>query len=412
MKQMSLLDVLGAYESGPQSNSEAYVHIGSRCGLPEQAWDVLRPIGKAEALYSPLKIQARWIQQNLRKLGLLEPVAGKRGHWQATAKGRQTLKEREENLEPAQPGVIQLGFNTELGIALWGDCRDVFSRIEEDLHLVLTSPPYQLRRPRAYGNPSSDDYVDWLCSCLEPVVKRLAPGGSIFLNISNDIFEQGSPARSLIQEELTLALHRRLGLMLMDRWVWSDPSKAPGPIQWASLQRVQVNTGYEPILWFTNDPKRCFADNRRVLRPHTERHLKYMAAGGAATAAVFGDGANRRRVGAFSAPTAGSIARNVITIPHKCPSQIALRKWCKEQGIPVHGATMPLSLAEHIVRFATEEGMVVADICAGWLTTALAAERNKRRWIVSEKMRAYLHGAQWRMLEYLSNEAGMSGGEV
>lgn len=412
MKQMSLLDVLGAYEGGPQSNSEAYEHIGSRCGLPEQAWDERRPIGKAEALHSPLKRQARWIQQSLRILGLLEPVAGKRGHWQATAKGRQTLKEREEYLEPAQPGVIQLGFSTELGIALWGDCRDVFSRIEEDLHLVLTSPPYQLRRPRAYGNPSSDDYVGWLCSCLEPVVKRLAPGGSIFLNISNDIFEQGSPARSLIQEELTLTVHRRLGLMLMDRWVWSDPSKAPGPIQWASLQRVQVNTGYEPILWFTNDPKRCFADNRRVLRPHTERHLKYMAAGGAATAAVFGDGANRRRVGAFSAPTAGSIARNVITIPHKCPSQIALRKWCKEQGIPVHGATMPLSLAEHIVRFATEEGMVVADICAGWLTTALAAERNNRRWIVSEKMRAYLHGAQWRMLEYLSDEAGLSGGEV
>ena len=405
MKQMSLLDVLGAYADGAQSNEQAYARIGSSCGLPQQAWAERKPIGKDEALHSPLKIKARWTQQTLRKLGLLEPVAGRRGHWQATAKGRQTLKQREENLEPSQPGVIQLGFSTELGIALWGDCRDVFSRIDEDLHLVLTSPPYGLSRPRAYGNPSRDDYVDWLCSCLEPVVKRLAPGGNLFLNVSNDCFEKGSPARSLIQEELTIALHKRLDLSVMDRWIWSDPSKAPGPIQWASLQRVQVNTGYEPILWFTNDPMRCLADNRRILKPHTKQHLKYMAAGGATSAAVYGDGANRRRVGAFSSPTAGSIARNVITIPHKCPSQLALRKWCKEQGIPVHGATMPLALAEHIVRFATQEGMVLADICAGWLTTALAAERNNRRWIVAEKMRAYLHAAQWRMLEYLADEA-------
>lgn len=401
MKQMSLLDVLGAYSEGAQSNAQAYDRIGSSCGLSHQAWAERKPIGKDEALHSPLKRQARWYQQTLRKLGLLEAVAGKRGHWQMTAKGRQTLKEREENLEPSLPGVIQLGFSTELGIALWGDCRDVFSRIEEDLHLVLTSPPYQLARPRAYGNTGRDDYVDWLCSCLEPVVKRLAPGGNIFLNISNDTFEKGSPARSLIQEELTLALNRRLGLSLMDRWVWSNPSKAPGPIQWASLQRVQVNTGYEPILWFTNDPMRCLADNRRVLQPHTKSHLKYMASGGATKAGVFGDGANRRKVGAFSSPTAGSIPRNVLTVPHKCPSQVALRHWCQEQGIPLHGATMPLALAEHIVKFATEEGMVVADICGGWLTTALAAQRNNRRWIVAEKMRAYLHAAQWRMLEYV-----------
>ena len=62
---------------------------------------------------------------------------------------------------------------------------------------------------------------------------------------------------------------------------------------------------------------------------------------------------------------------------------------------------MPLALAEHIIQFATEEGMLVADIFGGWLTTAVAAQRLKRRGIVTEKMRAYLHAAQWRMLEFL-----------
>ena len=401
MEQLSLLSLLDAYADGPLSNTQAYEVIGKSCGIAKSAWNERKPIGKDQALHSPLKRQARWMQQTLRQFGLLEPVAGKRGHWQATAKGRQSLKQRHDNLEPSLPGVIQLGFSTEMGIALWGDCRDVFYRIKEEVHLVLTSPPYALSQPRNYGNPSRDEYVDWLCSCLEPVVKRLAPGGSLFLNISNDIFKDKSPARSLYQEKLILAIHERLGLDLMDRWIWHDPTKAPGPIQWASLQRVQVNTGYEPILWFVNDAKRCFTDNRRVLRPHTASHMKYVAAGGASTAGVFGDGANRRRVGAFSAQTAGAIPRNVLTFPHKCPSQKALRAWCKTQGIPIHSATMPLALAEHIIQFATEEGMLVADIFGGWLTTAVAAQQLKRRWIVTEKMRAYLHAAQWRMLEFL-----------
>ena len=73
--------------------------------------------------------------------------------------------------------------------------------------------------------------------------------------------------------------------------------------------------------------------------------------------------------------------------------------WAKSEGIPIHSATMPLALAEHVVRFATEPGQLVVDPFGGWATTALAAERNARRWIITERMRAYLHAAYWRMLK-------------
>ena len=215
--------------------------------------------------------------------------------------------------------------------------------------------------------------------------------------MSNDIFETGSPARSLYREKLVLALHERLGLHKMDEWIWHNPSKAPGPVAWASKRRVQVNTAWEPIYWFSNDPQACFADNRRVLQPHTERHARLMAGGGTKSAAVFADGANRRRVGAFGAQTEGRIPRNLITMRHNCPSQAALRTWAKAEGIPIHGATMPLALAEHVVRFASEPGQLVADPFGGWATTALAAELNSRRWLVTERMRAYLYAAQWRL---------------
>ena len=71
------------------------------------------------------------------------------------------------------------------------------------------------------------------------------------LSLSNDIFEQGSPARSLYLERLTIALEDRLGLRLMDRLIWKS-NKPPGPYQWASKERMQLNTAYEPVLWFSN----------------------------------------------------------------------------------------------------------------------------------------------------------------
>lgn len=395
--QLNLFAVLDTYQAGSQINAQTYEQLGQACGIKAEAWGERQPVGQAQQQHNPLKRRVRWYQQTLKRLGLLEPVAGKRGHWQPTKEGRRTIEQRQQDLEPCAPGLVQLGFSSELGMALWADCKDAFSRIDEPVHLVLTSPPYPLARQRDYGGPDRGEYVDWLCACLEPVVARLAPGGSLFLNVSNDIFEAGSPARSLYRERLVLALHERLGLSKMDEWIWHNPSKAPGPVAWASKRRVQVNTAWEPIYWFTNDPQACFADNRRVLQPHTERHARLIASGGTKSAAVFADGANRRRVGSFGAPTDGRIPRNLQTVPHNCPSQAGLRAWAKTEGIPIHGATMPLALAEHVVRFASEAGQLVADPFGGWATTALAAERNARRWLITERMRAYLHAAHWRM---------------
>lgn len=395
--QLNLFAVLDTYQAGAQVNASAYERLGQNCGIQPEAWAAQQSVGLAQQLHSPLKRRVRWYQQTLKRLGLLEPVAGRRGHWQPTAAGRRTIEQRQQDLEPAAPGLVQLGFSTELGMALWADCKDAFSRLDEPVHLVLTSPPYPLARQRDYGGPERAEYVDWLCACLEPVVARLANGGSLFLSVSNDIFETGSPARSLYREKLVLALHERLGLHKMDEWIWHNPSKAPGPVAWASKRRIQVNTAWEPIYWFSNDPQACFADNRRVLQPHSEKHARLIARGGTKTAAVFADGANRRRAGAFGAQTAGRIPRNLITVSHNCPSQGALRAWAKAEGIPIHGATMPLALAEHVVRFASEPGQLVADPFGGWATTALAAELNLRRWVITERMRAYLYAAQWRL---------------
>lgn len=75
-----------------------------------------------------------------------------------------------------------------------------------------------MRQQRGYGNVDEKRWVDFIVESLEPVVKNLVPGGSLVLNISNDIFESKRPSRSLYVERMVLALHDDLGLSLMDRW--------------------------------------------------------------------------------------------------------------------------------------------------------------------------------------------------
>jgi site-specific DNA-methyltransferase (cytosine-N4-specific) len=382
--------MLAAYDSGESmSNADLYERLASNQVLPAGALLERIAVGKSKTLHNPTRRKLRWAQQTAKALGLLEKVPGQRGMWRSTAKAR-------GELTPAPHKTVLLGFSTKLGLALWGSCQDVFSRINEPVHCVLTSPPYCLSRPRAYGGPSETEYVDFICSALEPLIKLLVPGGTVTLNISNDVFLKGVPARSMAKERLVLALHDRFSLFKVDELIWSNASKAPGPIAWASKERYLLNTGYEPILVFANDPSRMFTSNQRVLQPHSDRQLKLIAKGGEQRTASFGDGANRLKPGDFSNPTAGKIPKNVLSFGHRCHSQKGVRDFAAREGLPVHGATFPLALAKFLVEYLTEPEQMVAEPFAGWFTGPLAAELTGRRWLASEKMLQYVEGGRYR----------------
>ena len=104
-----------------------------------------------------------------------------RGVWRLSDEARQSLT-------PAPSKRVLLAFSTELGCALWGNAEDVFGALGEQVTLAFTSPPYPLMKERAYGNVSQDAYVDWLLPILKPIVKCLRPGGSLVVNVGNDIF--------------------------------------------------------------------------------------------------------------------------------------------------------------------------------------------------------------------------------
>ncbi|MBG6083085.1 site-specific DNA-methyltransferase [Rubrivivax gelatinosus] len=391
LRQLDLFDhVLDVYAAagGPVSNAALYQAVAGRAGLDRTEFERKEAIGRAGEQHSPLKRRVRWWQQSLRQLGLLERKADERGVWSITPKGKRKLT-------PAAAGRVLLGFSTDLGVALWASSNSVFASLDEPIALCLSSPPYPLACPRAYGNPAAAEYVDWLCGLMEPIVKHLVPGGSICLNISQDIHEPGSPARSLYVERLVIALHDRLGLHLMDRLIWRS-NKAPGPVRWASISRQQLNVAYEPVFWFTNDPKLCRSDNRRVLQAHSERHLALIRRGGEQRTSEYGDGAYRLRHGSYGNETPGRILRNVIDVSNRCPERDRTRRQALAQGLPAHGATMPVKLAELLIEFLTEQGDLVVDGCGGWVTTGRAAENLGRRWLVTELMGEHVLGGALR----------------
>lgn len=315
------------------TNASLYESLIARKAIDSAEIMEKAKVGKVGAPYSLGKRKVRWYQQSLKSLGIIERCPEVRGVWQLTeAAGRKLHR-------PAE-GIRLLGFSTSLGVAIWGACNSVFADINEPITLCVTSPPYPLRTARDYGNVAVSEYVDFICKAMDLIVKNLIPGGCIALNVSNDIFETKSPARSLYRERLVLALCDRLGLFKMDELIWKNFSKPPGPIEWASKKRYQLNVAWEPIYIFTNDPMKCKANNRRVLEAHTKRHLDLIAKGGEKRDESYCDGAYRIKPGSFGTETAGKIPRNVLEYGHSCSDSNQYRADARRLGLPVHGAAV------------------------------------------------------------------------
>lgn len=385
----AVMHAYNAEHAGQLANTALYDTVANLAGVCAHDMARREPVGQSGQPHNLIKRKIRWWQQSLKHWGVLDRVDGERGVWALTHPTRKGLSQ-------IKPGVSVVGFSTALGVAILGSCDSVFAHVDAPVVLSIMSSPYPLAKERAYGNVSEAHFVDWICRTLEPVVKCLVDGASVCLNVSQDIFMPGLPERSMYCERLLLALHDRLGLRLVDRLIWENTSRQPGPTQWACIKRVQLRHAYEPVYWMTNNPLALRTDNRRVLQAHTERHLKLMQSGGEKREGVYCDGAHRIRQGSFSNPTQGSIAKNILKFSHTCADQRAYKARARAMGLPAHGAPMPLSLASFLVEFMSQEGETVIDPFAGSFTTAVAAQRLGRRWIATDNVLQYVIGAATR----------------
>jgi site-specific DNA-methyltransferase (cytosine-N4-specific) len=255
------------------------------------------------------------------------------------------------------------------------------------VELVLTSPPFALRRRKAYGNVEPSEYVEWFWPFAVEIHRVLTDEGSFVFELGG-AWERGRGTRSLYQYELILRLSKLFHLA--QEFYWYNPSKMPTPAEWVTIRRTRVKDAVNPIWWLskTHSPR---ADNRRVLRPYS-RSMRRLLRDGYQTAKR----PSQHDIGPhFRRDNGGAIPPNLLQVPNTRSSDEYFRR-CRAAGLPIHPARFPAPVPEFFIRFLTEPGELVLDPFAGSNMTGHVAEQLERRWLSIEISPDYVAGSRLR----------------
>lgn len=363
----------------PLSNHELYTRLKDR---PELTSDSQRQFGSSSAQRSTREHKARWIQQTLKKMNVIERVD--RGMWQIT-------KEKRIELTQITAGRHLLAMSTKLGIMVWSKQEGLFDRlrIDEPIELIFTSMPYPILKPRAYGGISEQEIIDFTCNMIEPLIDRMAPGGNIALNLGLT-HEAKSPAESIYIERLVIALYDRLGLKKMKQIIWQSNKNPVSSGPYATKYKRTLINVYEPILWFTKDPSASFVDTRVLEEEHTEAHKKFVARGGVKSNREYGDKAYQLRKGDYSTLNQGRLPKDIWNISNYCHEGRLVNEFAENCKLPKHAAKMPLELAMRVIKLLSRPGKLVFDPCAGTMSIPSACEHLGRSWVACEQFLEYI----------------------
>jgi site-specific DNA-methyltransferase (cytosine-N4-specific) len=279
-------------------------------------------------------------------------------------------------------------YTTSHGTCHQGDSLELLRALPEgSVSLVVTSPPFALRRKKEYGNVAETEYVEWLYPFAVEIFRVLREDGSFVLDLG-PAWNRGTGTRSLYQYRLVLRLCEIFHLV--QECYWHNPSKLPTPAEYVTIRRTRVKDAVNTLYWLskTTNPK---ADNRRVLNPYS-----------ASMRRLFREGCPHRRRPSqhevrpsFERDNGGSIPSNLIEIANTTSRDPYLAA-CRASGISPHPARFPARLPEFFIRLLTEPGDVVVDPFAGSNTTGHVAETLNRSWLAFEINADYIAGSRLR----------------
>jgi site-specific DNA-methyltransferase (cytosine-N4-specific) len=279
-------------------------------------------------------------------------------------------------------------YTTRFGRAYQADAVDVLRTLPADsVALVMTSPPFALRRQKAYGNVTAAEYVEWLWPFAEQIHRVLRQDGSFVMDLGG-AWNPGSGTRSLFPYELILRLSKLF--YLAQDFYWYNPSRLPTPAEWVTIRRTRVKDAVNTLWWLskTVEPQ---ADNRRVLKPYS-RSMKRLLRDGYQPAMR----PSQHEIGPhFQKDNGGAIPPNLLTVPNTRSYDPYILK-CREAGLTIHPARYPPELPDFFIRFLTQPGQLVLDPFAGSNVTGQVAEALERRWLSIEINGDYVTGSAVR----------------
>lgn len=291
-------------------------------------------------------------------------------------------------------------YYTNNGQAYVGDSIELLRELPDNsIDLVMTSPPFALRRQKTYGNVEETEYVAWILPFGREVFRVLKESGSFVLDLGG-AYRMGMPSRSLYNFRVLLAFCDDVGFHLAEDFYWFNPAKLPSPIEWVNKRKIRAKDSVNTVWWFskTEHPK---ADITKVLTPYSERMKKLIK-----DPASFYTPAKRPSghdvSDSFGKDNGGAIPSNMLSIPNTDSNSNYLRL-CKDFEFPRHPARFPADLPSFFIKMLTDENDVVLDIFAGSNTTGIAAERLTRRWMAFELSMEYVTASVFRFLDGYNN---------
>lgn len=284
-----------------------------------------------------------------------------------------------------------------------------YEKLKGKVQLIITSPPFPLNKKKQYGNFQGEEFKNWLSDLSIGLCDLLTPDGSIVIEMGNG-WEPKSPTFSTLPLESLLSFKNKGDLNLCQEFICYNPARLPSPAQWVTIERIRTIDSYTRLWWMSRN-ERPKADNRKVLRPYSERMRRLLKkqsynAGKRPSNHSINDTS-------FLNDNKGSIMPNVIQIEDimepgsaRMPENIFslsntnsntnFIKACKEKGVVPHPARMPIELVEFFVEFLTDEGDIVFDPFGGSNTTGFVAEKLKRKWRVTEVIEDYAEQSRLR----------------
>lgn len=265
-----------------------------------------------------------------------------------------------------------------------------FKELKGSVDLILTSPPYPLVSPKAYGNRVGEEYKIWLSDIMTELKQLLKPKGSLVVEIGN-AWDKGQPTMSTVPLETLIQIKEQSKLNVCQQFIWNNPNKLPGPATWVNIKRIRVKDSFTHIWWYAPsiDPR---ANNQKVLTPYGEGMIKLLEKqdynrGMRPSGHNIGNG--------FLKSNTGAIPSSVLTYANS-KEDPAYRQWCKDQGVSQHPARMPEKLAEFFINLTTTKNSLVFDPFGGSNTTGKTAENLGRKWIMVERDPEYILGSKGR----------------
>lgn len=250
---------------------------------------------------------------------------------------------------------------------------------DETAQLVLTSPPYNLRKVYERDKAMSlDDYVAWLTPVVEEISRKVAPGGSVCWQVGNYVRD----GEVFPLDYYFYGMFRSQGFKLRNRIIWK--------FNFGLHANKRLSGRYETLLWFTKSDEYVFnLDPIRV--PQLYPGKRHSASKGERAGKASGNplGKNPSDFWSFSADECfnDNLIWEIPNIKANHPERT------------IHPCQFPHELAERCVLAFSNAGDVVLDPFIGAGTSAIAAIKAGRQAIGIDRSAEYIELTYQRIKE-------------